>query len=131
MTKYYRTLLYWLPTVIWGLVIFSFSATHAIVVSNVKPVDFFVHKIAHFSEYFILSALIYRSLRGTTKIRGYNLLLMTLTLTVLYAVTDEFHQSFIPGREPRIRDVIIDSGGSLVALAILTNWWNKHKLHFR
>lgn len=123
MTKYYRILLYWLPVLVWGTVIFSFSATHAIVVSNVHAWDFLVHKIAHFCEYFILSALIYRALHGTTKVRGKYLLLMTLTLTVLYSVTDEFHQSFTPGREPRIRDVIIDSFGSAVALAVLTKVW--------
>lgn len=125
----YKIWIYWLPAVIWAAIIFSFSAHTAITVSTTKTIDFVVKKTAHFSEYFILSALIYRALYGTTKTRGLNLLLLTLTLTVLYAVTDEFHQSFVPGREPRIWDVIIDGVGSVAALTILTRCLRRQVLY--
>ncbi len=124
-------MLYWLPVLVWGLVIFSFSAHSNITVSTAKITDFVAKKAAHFSEYFILSALIYRALHATSKIHGKYLLLVTLTLTVLYAITDEFHQSFTPGRSPRIQDVIIDSGGAFVALVFFTKWLKGRKLHFR
>jgi len=41
-----------------------------------------------------------------------------MLIVSLYGFTDEFHQSFTPGREPRIRDVIIDTIGG--ALGVLT-----------
>jgi VanZ family protein len=37
-------------------------------------------------------------------------------LCILYAITDEFHQSFVPGRSPRVTDVGIDAMGSLLGL---------------
>jgi len=117
----YKILIFWLPVLIWAAIIFSFSSYSAISVSPVKFTDFVVKKAAHFTEYFILSVLIYRGFRGTTKIRGKYLLLLTLTLTVLYSLGDEFHQSFVPGREPHIRDVIIDSLGGIGALFLLTS----------
>lgn len=80
--------------------------------------DFLVKKTAHFIEYYLLAVLIYRSLASTTTYTKRRLLMTALFLSLAYAISDEIHQSFIPGREPRIRDVIIDSSGILVALSV-------------
>jgi VanZ family protein len=39
-----------------------------------------------------------------------------MALIVIYAVSDEFHQSFTPGREPKLRDVLIDTAGSFLGM---------------
>ncbi len=43
---------------------------------------------------------------------------MSLAAAVLFAVTDEIHQSFVPGREATVRDVVIDAFGSGAAIAL-------------
>ncbi len=81
--------------------------------------DFILKKLAHFSEYFILNFLISRALIKTTNLSLKKSLVLAFVVSVLYAVSDEYHQSFVPGREPRIRDIIIDSFGALTASSYL------------
>ena len=50
----------------------------------------------------------------------------TLLLVFLYAVSDEFHQSFVPTRPPLVSDVFIDTAGGAIGLLVL---WFVH--HFR
>ena len=74
---------------------------------------FIVRKTAHFSEYFILYLLSYNVFRYYVKDRKYSIYL--ILFVALYAVSDEFHQAFIPGRGPAIRDVLIDTSGGAFA----------------
>ncbi len=110
---------YWLPTVIWAIVIFSFSSGSTPTTSQIYWQDFIIKKSAHVFVYSILSLLVYRSLKHTTHFPRPYLLLFALALTVLYAISDEFHQSFIPGRDARFRDIMIDTIGSALALFLL------------
>ena len=112
-----RFLKAWLPTLFWAIIIFSFSSKTTPTTSAVYWQDFVVKKTAHLFVYAVLSVLIYRSLKLTTGYKRLYLLLFTLTLTILYAITDEFHQSFTFGREPTIRDVIIDIIGGTAGLS--------------
>jgi hypothetical protein len=107
-------LTYWLPVCIWLLVIFSFSANPAIPTSQIHWQDFIVKKAAHVIEYAILSTLIFRALynSGVSKKAS---VYVSFILCVVYALTDEFHQSFTPGREPRLRDVGFDTIGAGLA----------------
>jgi len=75
--------------------------------------DFLVRKTAHFSEYFILYLLMYNVVKEEFKI-GKAILISVLGV-FLYACTDEFHQTFIIGREGRFRDVLIDTCGGISA----------------
>ena len=43
---------------------------------------------------------------------------LVISLCFIYAITDEFHQSFVPGRAPEVRDVLIDTLGSSVGMSI-------------
>lgn len=79
-----------------------------------------VRKAAHMSEYAILAFLIYVPLLINVrfkKISGY--FLATMSVCLIYAITDETHQLFVPGRDGRITDVIIDTIGSMIATLIL------------
>lgn len=109
-----RALSTWLPTLAWALVIFLFSSRPTGVASQVHWQDFIVKKTAHVVEYAIFATLVYRSLRlqGLTKSRAR---FYAFAVAVLYGITDEIHQSFTPGREPRARDVIFDTIGAFIA----------------
>jgi len=110
---------YWWPTLVWAGVIFWFSSQSAIATSQIYWQDFIVKKIAHLTVYAILAILLYRSFKHTTNLDRLNLMWVTIAVVVLYAISDEFHQSFTPGREPRVRDVVIDTIGAGVSLWVI------------
>jgi VanZ family protein len=76
-----------------------------------------IRKLAHFTAYFILAILVINALR-ISNVSGFKSIIITLLISIIYAATDEFHQSFIPGRGPSIKDVFIDSFGASFGLAI-------------
>lgn len=79
--------------------------------------DNFVRKTAHFTEYFILSFLLFKAYFNAEKLKK---TFISATVTaVLYSVSDEIHQYFIPGRAMRFSDVLIDSAGIFAAAALL------------
>jgi VanZ family protein len=65
-----------------------------------------VRKNTHFFYYLILGILVINALRKS-EIYGYRSILLVLLICILYAILDEVHQIFIPGRSGEIRDVII------------------------
>ena len=132
--------------IVWMLVIFMFSAQNSTVSSSVSEgfsyrlfsvinPDFKtmsadeqaiflesimtpIRKFAHFTLYFILG-LIAAGLFVTIKNRG--ILLKSAVswgVCVLYAISDEIHQYFVPNRVCAIGDVLIDSSGALLSVAI-------------
>lgn len=89
-----------------------------------NKVSFFVRKIGHFSEYGILAGLIlillftFEEVRNTKKhiIMG---AVVTDLICMIYASTDEFHQTFVDGRSGKLTDVLIDTSGAVFATIIL------------
>lgn len=76
-----------------------------------------VRKLAHFTEYFLLYFLVFRVMRLYVG-EGKNVLFYSWLICVCYAATDEFHQTFIPGRVGQVMDVGIDALGALAAMLI-------------
>ncbi len=77
-----------------------------------------VRKIAHFTIYTILGVLLMGTMTKT-KLKIKWRVLITLGAGIIYAVLDEFHQSFSPGRTPKITDVYIDTLGILLGIVII------------
>ena len=78
-----------------------------------------IRKLAHFSIYALVGVWI-MAFMSTFDIRLYKKWIISMLVGVLYAASDEFHQSFVPGRGPSIVDVGIDSLGVLTGiLAVL------------
>ncbi len=78
-------------------------------------------KIFHFFNFGVLSVLYLCGMekkvaRSNAKL---SVFLLSLLLTVFYAVIDEYHQSFVPGRHPLITDVLIDMAGAITFLCIV------------
>ena len=72
-----------------------------------------VRKTAHFSIYLILGILVI-SLLLEYNIK--HIILVSLIICLLYSISDEVHQLFIDGRSGEVRDVLIDTTGSLVGI---------------
>ena len=115
---YGRVLSLWLPVVLWAAFIFYLSS-----VPNLRFLqshwDFIVRKTGHLGVYAILARLFARALTGSTFWSWKKIFLWSLILTIGYACTDEFHQSFVPGRSATIHDVLIDSTGGWLALGLI------------
>lgn len=83
-------------------------------------VDFlhtFVRKNAHFFAYLILGVLAFVALLQS-ELNGLSGALAAFGIAVVYAISDEAHQLFIPGRSGEVRDVLIDSTGAAVGIGI-------------
>ena len=78
-----------------------------------------IRKLAHFSIYALVGVWV-MAFMSTFDIRLYKKWIISMLVGVLYAASDEFHQSFVPGRGPSIVDVGIDNLGVLTGiLAVL------------
>lgn len=106
---------FWIPPFFWAVLIFTLSSIQVGSTSEFYWKDFLVKKTAHLIEYFIFSLLIYRAFINTGTLKN-KAILYSFSLAVFYAMTDEYHQSFTPGRGPAVRDVIIDAFGSGLAV---------------
>ncbi|PKM75054.1 MAG: VanZ family protein [Firmicutes bacterium HGW-Firmicutes-17] len=80
-----------------------------------QSLDFFIRKNAHFTAYFILGALTLLALIHSAARKPANLALL---ICILYAISDEFHQLFIPGRSGQFRDVLIDGTGAVLGILL-------------
>jgi VanZ family protein len=114
-----RAGLAWFLVVAWAAVIFALSATPNLRFAEADTIDFVVRKPGHMAAFGILAVLLWRAISYS---RGRGAVAVSLVLTVLYAASDEFHQSFTAGRHPSLVDVAIDSVGALIALLALTAW---------
>lgn len=111
---------YWLPVLIWAAVIFFLSAQPDLKSSLPGKYDFILRKLAHISEYAVLFLLVSRAFLGhsfSTK----KALFLAFLFSVVYAISDEYHQTFIHGRVGAITDVLIDSIG--IFAATFWRWW--------
>jgi VanZ family protein len=86
-----------------------------------------IRKAAHVTEFAIFSAAVFHGVRGER--RGWRLewAVLTLLIAVAYAGFDEWHQSFVPLREARVRDVLIDVTGALLAQVLVWGYARLHK----
>jgi VanZ family protein len=112
-----------LASVILVLLIFLFSACDATLSSMQSDIivnyinnfisvnSFLVRKLAHFFLFFLLEMLVYFSIRSIK----YSFIFVSL-----YAILDELHQYFVPGRSCELRDMIIDISGCILAIILIT-----------
>lgn len=108
----------WLPPVVLMGVIFAFSAQPSLD-SGLGLIDLIGRKLIHFAEYALLCFLWWRALASVTSPR--RAALWAFVIASGYAVTDEFHQTFVEGRHGSVLDWLIDSAGAaLVALRVAT-----------
>ena len=93
--------------------------------AQVEDLHHAFRKCGHLSEYAVLALLLWRAIHHPTRNEPrrpwrWDEAGLALALVFLYAATDEFHQIFVPTRSPLITDVMIDTSGGAIALAL---WW--------
>jgi len=113
----------WLPVFLWASLIFYLSSQPGLKSGFPWPYDFILRKLAHITEYAILFLLIIRAFKN------YNLsikkaLFWAFILTILYALSDEYHQAFVAERVSSLTDLSFDSFGVL-----LLTWWQIRRFY--
>ncbi|HEU4931614.1 MAG TPA: VanZ family protein [Pyrinomonadaceae bacterium] len=103
--------------IIGPLVLWLFPQTSA---ETLATIHLITRKIAHFTEYAILGFLAARAFRTSPRAAiSQRWFLISATLVVVYALIDEYHQSFVPSRTASIVDSLIDMAGGLTALLVV------------
>ena len=103
--------------IIGPLVLWLFPHTSAETLATIHVIT---RKIAHFTEYAILGFLAARAFRTSPRAAiSQRWFLISATLVVVYALIDEYHQSFVPSRTASIVDSLIDMAGGLTALLVV------------
>lgn len=143
--KNLRQVIFTILTVLWMIVIFSFSAKpgneseeqsikagmivcHMFVpdfddlseqqqIDMAQAIDHPVRKTAHATEYAMLAGMVLGAV--TVSIIRWKNVLAAISVSVLYAATDEFHQLFVPARSGQVKDVLIDGSGAVIGTLII------------
>lgn len=97
---------------------------------NLESLHIIIRKGAHLTAYFVLGSFVMIALKQSG-LRHYRLIVLSLVICVLYAISDEIHQLFIPGRSGEIKDVLIDSSGATggILFFLLVNKLFYHREH--
>ncbi len=143
----------WLPVLLWMSLIFIGSsdllaARHTsrflepfvrwlfgpnVSLATLETAHLLVRKGGHLTEYAILAALLWRALGGADRFADPPTVarfFIALATAAVYAVGDEFHQSFIPTRTASLGDVLIDSTGAAICLTLIAalNLYRRRRL---
>ncbi|HHV11241.1 MAG TPA: VanZ family protein [Clostridiales bacterium] len=134
----------WIPAVIVMVIIFAFSSKPAVSSNEssltiasqllvayentaqvqfdegqrdeiLETINFFVRKGSHFCEYALLAVTLAFHLYFCGFRKG-RLFFLPVILSAIYAATDEFHQTFVPGRSGQLGDVLIDTTGAVAGM---------------
>jgi len=103
------------PSVIWAGVIFLFSSQEVLPGFTLSTMDFLLKKNAHMFVYAVLYYLLYHGL-SHIKIKQKQKWYVAFFICLVYAFSDEFHQSLVPGRSATIRDVGYDVLGTWLVI---------------
>lgn len=126
-----------MPTLLWAGLIFAMSTSEfsaANTLNYIYPVlswllpfashdtlmllHELIRKGAHVTEYFVFSLLLLHGIRAGRKEWRLQWALIALLVAALYASSDEFHQTFVPGRHGSPWDVMIDTAGATLAQVV-------------
>ncbi len=117
MSEVKKFLKLWLPVIAYAMLIFYFSSLEGPFETKFKIAN--IDKLIHLLEYLVFGFLLMRAIRlSGAKISVKVAILMTFLIGFLYGVTDELHQSVVPGRFATVSDSIFDSIGSLAGAII-------------
>ncbi len=136
---------YWLPVIFWMGIIFcmstdAFSSDNTsriigpmlyLLFPGMSPDDVallhgLIRKAGHVGEYFVLGILLFRAFRGASlQLWQLRWTIAALIIVVFYALSDEFHQSFVATRTASFFDAGIDSIGGILAQLVIVLWYHR------
>ena len=123
----FRLVWWWFPLILWAVWIYWLSSRPSLPhpARRVGVSDYLFDYVAHGVNFAVLTFLSWRVVRQRrwTALFGMpSSAPMASVVALTYAATDEWHQSFVPGRTASIKDWLADAAGILVALIVLAAW---------
>ena len=116
LTSFKKFIYYWLPVIIYCLLIFIQSSYTS--PENIPSLPY-IDKILHFVAYAILGVLFFRAFRTQRFKENINLVIMlSIISSSLYGLSDEVHQHFVPSRNADIMDALADIMGSICGVYV-------------
>ncbi|MGE3912747.1 MAG: VanZ family protein [Chloroflexota bacterium] len=121
----------WLPVLLWMALIFSLSSRSDLPVrtnpqtGETIRTTFTLAKIGHVVEYGTLGLLLLRALMssaGGLQVQFITAAVATVLMAALFGAMDEFRQSQVPNREPRLTDIALDTVSALGACLVVAGW---------
>ena len=112
-----RWLVRWGPSLVMMALIFGASSTPGNDLPKFGGWDLFVKKGGHMLGYALLAMSYLRGLTGSRRL-NWRICFLAVLMAAVYAMTDEFHQSFTPGRTPSVADVGIDTLGASIGTSV-------------
>ncbi|PIR43554.1 hypothetical protein COV24_01895 [candidate division WWE3 bacterium CG10_big_fil_rev_8_21_14_0_10_32_10] len=103
--------------ILWLILIFALTSIPNARIAKEEIIDFILRKSIHITEYFILFIFSYFTF-------GKNNLKATV-FAIMFAISDEIHQHFVPGRGPAFKDVLVDTFGIILGNIYIWNFWQK------
>ena len=113
----------WVPVLAWMGIIYFFSSRPDLPHVDEPWLELSLRKLAHAVEYAILGALLARAI-GIDGRRG---LAFAAALGILYAASDEWHQTFVPGRKGNLIDVTLDSVSAMAGAYLWFRFFTKKR----
>lgn len=98
--------------------IFNWGLTAEQIRKIAGNIEYPIRKAAHMTEYAIFSIFVMIALI-VDGIKGVRIPVISAVIAIAFAATDEFHQTFVPGRYGCVLDVLIDAAGSIIGLIIV------------
>ena len=115
-----RRILDWLPALAWAGVIFVLSAQPSYSLPSFGVWGDLMAAAGHLFVYAVLMLLLLRALGRSTRLNAAQTWIIAFVLVALYGLSDEYHQSFVPGRDPALVDWLTDLTGAGLAWFIST-----------
>jgi len=112
-----KRILRWIPAVVIMALIFIASSTPGDEVPEFGAIDLIVKKGGHMTGYALLAIACFLAAYGDTK-KMTRSAIISLCISIVYAASDEYHQSFTPDRFPSVIDVGIDAVGAVAGVCI-------------
>lgn len=122
MTELRNKLGRWLLVLIWMGIIFWLSGQPDLPHHPESGADIILKKAGHMAEYAILAGLIWWACQERGGRLSGRVLVYALGLSGAYAISDEVHQLFVPGRSGQALDVALDILGAIVALLVISGF---------
>lgn len=105
---------YWLPVFLWCVLIYYLSSIPDLRSEFPNSIDYILRKISHITEYAVLVFLFFRA--TSLYIGKKRSIFYAVLFAFTFALTDEYHQSFVAGRSGNAVDVTIDSMGIFLSV---------------
>jgi len=125
VSKVQSFLRHWGLAILMMVAIFAFSSIPSEEMPSFGLVDFLVKKGGHALGYGLLALAYLHGLKGENEKVIPSQLYIAWFLATLYSATDEFHQSFVPGRHSAVSDVMVDSLGAAAALWLAGRYYRQ------